>query len=103
VQILPPYPRVESLTGYLTHLNAPNRHSICRLFRTNSALDDCLLSTSLEPQSRSEICGSSENSVANYLACVLILHGLQEPPTDNRIDPVGLRQRPLAPLFDVVR
>ena len=36
------------------------------------------------------------------LVCPLILHGFQEPPTDRRIDPVGLRQRPLAPLFDLV-
>jgi hypothetical protein len=38
----------------------------------------------------------------NLLACVLILHGLQEPPTDSRIDPVGLRQRPFAPFVDLV-
>ena len=38
--------------------------------------------------------------ILKFLACFLILHCLQEPLTEGRIDTIGLRQRPLAPLFD---
>ncbi len=33
----------------------------------------------------------------------VILTRLQESPANSGIDPIGLGQRPLAPLFDVVR
>jgi hypothetical protein len=40
--------------------------------------------------------------ILKYLACLLFLHCLQEPLTNGRIDAIGLRQRPLTPLFDFV-
>ena len=38
--------------------------------------------------------------ILKFLACFLILHCLQERLTEGRINTIGLRQRPLAPLFD---
>jgi hypothetical protein len=37
-----------------------------------------------------------------YLHSFLILHSLQELLTEGRINTIGLRQRPLAPLFEFV-
>jgi hypothetical protein len=89
--VLSPYPRTPFLDNF-GQLLIPQ----------DQFLHGCQLLFSSEPQSRKKISDASGKSVTHYLARVLIRYGLQEPSTDSRIDPVGLRQRPFAPSFDLV-
>lgn len=72
-----------------------------RRVRHTSALSATLFGVAPEPRGKTAVVHFvTQGRLA--LGCALVLHRLQEPPGNSGIDSIGLCQRPLTPLFDIV-